>query len=298
MDEILCPVDFSEFSKRAVDHALVLARWYDSAVTLLHVQPIVVPLPLAPEIPPTLILTPEYRAQLTESLQKLAGDAQGVRMRYELREGTAAREICEAATEIGADLLVIGTHGASGFEHLLLGSVTERVLRKADCPVLTVPRAAPGALHEPPFFKRILCATDFSDCSRRALEYALSLAQEADGCLTVAHVFELEGSLPENWREKLTPPSVRRALIDLEHERIEQLARAVPADANTYCTVDTVMGRGTPYKEILRLAAEKRVDLIVMGLHGRNAADVLFFGSTTNQVVRQASCPVLTIRRN
>lgn len=299
IEQILCPVDFSDFSRRALDHALAIARWYKAAVTLLHVQPIVVPMPMTPEIIPSLVLTPEYREHLLESLRKFAEtEGAGVPLRFELREGAAAREIGTVAAELGSDLVVMGTHGASGFERFVLGSVTERVLRKAPCPVMTVPPAAPDAMPVPPLFKRILCATDFSESSRQALGYAASLAQEADACLTVLHVFEIEGSLPENWRDKLTPPSVRRALVDLEHDRQEQLAGAVPEEVRGYCTVETVMGRGTPYKEILRVAGETQSELIVMGVHGRSAADVLLLGSTTNHVVRQAACPVLTIRQN
>jgi nucleotide-binding universal stress UspA family protein len=191
---------------------------------------------------------------------------------------------------------VLGTHGRSGFERLVLGSVTERVLRKAPCPVLSVPRQVDAAAQVTPQFKRILCPVDFSECSMRALDYAVSLAQEADACLTVQHVFDLEGTMSEHWRDRLTPPSLRQELEMLEDERRERLARALPESVSTYCDVETVMTSGTPYREILRLAGEKQSDLIVLGVHGRGAADLLFFGSTTNQVVRQAACPVLTIR--
>jgi len=147
-----------------------------------------------------------------------------------------------------------------------------------------------------PVFKRILCAVDFSDCSMRALDFALSLAQETDARLTVLHVFDLEGAMSEHWRDRLTPPSLRKELETLEGERRERLARALPEGVGTYCDIETVMTGGTPYREILRLADDKQSELIVMGVHGRHAADIWFFGSTTNNVVRQAPCPVLTIR--
>jgi nucleotide-binding universal stress UspA family protein len=130
----------------------------------------------------------------------------------------------------------------------------------------------------------------------RALKYASSLAQEADACLTVAHVFELEGTLPQNWREALTPKSVRAELIKIEDERREKLAHAVPEQVSTYCEVERVLTSGTPSREILRLADEKKSELIVIGVHGRSAIDMTFFGSTTNRVVREARCPVLTVR--
>ena len=196
---------------------------------------------------------------------------------------------------MGADLLAIGTHGRSGFERLVLGSVAEKVLRKARCPVLTIPRRLPDAVPAGPvLFKQIVCAVDFSECSMHALKYALSLAQEADGRLTVVHV--------------LTPDLVAQVGIGEEHVSVAELQRhheaaaikfleeAVPENAKVYCKPESMLLRGKPWREILRVASERQAELIVMGVQGRGAADLLFFGSTTHHVVRQAECPVLTLR--
>jgi nucleotide-binding universal stress UspA family protein len=296
--QILCPIDFSEFSQHALHHAVALAKWYRASLMLLHVQPILAVPAGPPEMLPTMVLTRDQQQQLLVAMRKLVAEEVGetVLTHVEVLEGNPAREIVDRAKEMSSDLIVMGTHGSSGFEHMLLGSVTERVLRKAFCPVLTVPRQAPDAAPLPPLFKRIVCAVDFSDYSMRALKYATSLAQEADGCLTVMHVFELEGSMPANWRQTLTPASIRNELIALEQERRDKLERAVPPSVNTYCKVETVMTAGTPYKEVLRIAEEKAAELLVIGVHGRSAADLVFFGSTTNHIVRQAKCPVLTVR--
>lgn len=296
--QILCPIDFSDFSRRALHHAVTLARWYDSTVTLLHVYSVAPVAPVVPEMIPALVLTGEAREDILRAMTRFA-DAESagtVPLQFEIAEGSPTSQILASAGARNADLLVVGTHGRSGFERFVLGSVTEKLLRKATCPVLTVPAHSGDAVPVPPLFKRIVCAIDFSDCSMRALEYATSLAQEADARLTVVHVFDLEGALRPEWRETLTSPSLRRALAAFENDRLERLARAVPATVDDYCTVETVMPRGTPYREILRLADERQAELIVMGIHGRNAADLMFFGSTTNHVVREAACPVLTIR--
>jgi len=250
----------------------------------------------APEMLPVMVLTAETRANLRTAMTRFAEEeAIGtVPYRCDIREGTPANEILACAHEISSDLIVIGTHGRSGFERLVLGSVAEKVLRKAACPVLTVPHC--DAVPTPPLYQRILCAIDFSKCSMRALDYAMSLSQEARAHLMVAHVFELEGAMPEDWRAILSPRSVREDLQAREDERSEKLARAVPERVLSSCTVETVMGRGTPYREILRLASEQRSELIVLGIHGRSAADLFFLGSTTNQVVRHSRCPVLTMR--
>jgi nucleotide-binding universal stress UspA family protein len=195
-----------------------------------------------------------------------------------------------------ADLLVIGTHGGSGFERLVLGSVTEKVLRKARCPVLTVPRRLSDPVPSGPvLFKRILCAVDFSESSMHALKYALSLAQEADGCLTVMHVLapELVGAVGIG-EEHVSLAALHR---QGEEEARQQLEMAVPQSARAYCKAESILLRGKPWREILQVASDRQAELIVMGVQGRGAADLLFFGSTTHHVVRQAVCPVLTLRR-
>jgi universal stress protein A len=149
-------------------------------------------------------------------------------------------------------------------------------------------------------FKRILCPVDFSDCSMIALKYAISLAQEADAHLTVVHVMTYETELTPEMRDSLTAyghvplADFRRAY---EKDCRQQLEAAIPDSVREYRTVETMLTGGTPYREILRVAAEQQADLIVIGVQGRGAADLMLFGSTTQHVVRHATCPVLTLRK-
>jgi nucleotide-binding universal stress UspA family protein len=292
---ILCPVDFSDASQHAVNYAVALARWYTARLTLLHVYDVMPLAPIAPEMIPGFTVGPEYRERLLCDLERFAkpAGADTVPVEFAVVEGQPGLEIVRHATENASGLIVLGTHGRSGLERLLLGSVTERVLHRAPCPVLVVPPRAP---HAPaaPVFKRILCGIDFSACSLHALEYALSLAQETDACLTLAHVFETDASMPADWRTSLQPAAVREALVALEAERRTRLAHAVPANMGS-CTTDTVMACGPSARELLRLARDRAADVIVLGVRGRNAADLLVFGSTTNKVVRQATCPVMVV---
>jgi nucleotide-binding universal stress UspA family protein len=226
--------------------------------------------------------------------------ATNISIEFDLADGSTAREILAKAESMPADLLVIGTHGRSGFEHLVLGSVTEKVLRKAECPVLTVPRSVPDVVPAPPGrFKRIVCAIDFSDCSMHALNYAMSLAQEADAALTVVHVIEPPPDVPREVHENVLagPRSLREYVALAEEDRRGRLKDAIPDAVRAYCTVDTVLATGKPYQEILRVAGEQKADLLVVGIHGRGAVDRLLFGSTAQHLVRQASCPVLTLRK-
>jgi nucleotide-binding universal stress UspA family protein len=295
---ILCPVDFSDCSRQAVRYAAAIARSYGSSITLLNVQSSAALAFAGPEmLLPVLVLTPELRARLEADLTQLVQhETAGARVSdCEVREGAPTDEILARAEITRADLIVLGTHGRKGFERLVLGSVAEKVLRKARCPVLTVPLALHDVAPAPPVFKRILCPIDFSLPSMRALDFAVSLTQGTPARLTVTHVFELEGSLAEDLRVRLSPRSVREHLQALEAERRDRLARAIPEPARAG-KLEPCMVSGVPYRQILRLAAEQSSDLIVMGVHGRSAADMFFLGSTTNQVVRHATCPVLTVR--
>ncbi len=284
---ILCPIDFSEYSRHALDHALAVARWYDSSITVLHVfsaAPVAVYAPGVPGYEPIALTSADREQLLVATKRFVESDATAdVPVDAVIREGDATSEILNQAQAINADRLVIGPHGRSGFERFMLGSVTEKVLRKATCPVLSVPRRAPGAnAAAPVLFKRILCPVDFSDCSMNALNYAMSMAQEADAHLTVLHVMT---------------PDTRDTPDALEEMSRQRLRDVVPNAVGAYCSVDTMTAEGTPYREILRVATEQQNDLIVIGVHGRGMADLMFFGSTTQHLVRQAACPVLTLRK-
>lgn len=296
---VLCAVDFSEHSRRALDHAVAIARWYEASVTALYVYslaPVAAVGPGALAFEP-IVLTEVDRRRLRADVQAFAAgeSAPGVTLHAAIREGFPATEIVAHAESMPADLLVLGTHGRSGLERLFLGSVAERVLRHAPCPVLTVPAQQPDAVPGTfPVFKTIVCPIDFSPASLLALEHALSLAREADANLTILHVASLaiEPTTFEATAAMTIAEYRRRTEVDIE----ARLQAAVPADAGTYCRVDTLMVHGTPGPAVVRVALERRADLVVMGVHGRGAVDLALFGSTTQHVVRAAHCPVLTIR--
>ncbi|HXT31443.1 MAG TPA: universal stress protein [Vicinamibacterales bacterium] len=295
---ILCPIDFSECSRRALDHAVAIARWYKASVTAVHVDAAIeiAGYGPAPMLGVPAIWTIADRSALAADLKRFvnADAASGVTVETVLREGAAAQEILRHATALSADLITMGTHGASGFERLLLGSVTEKVLRKAACPVLTVPPVSSAASAAPVRFKQIVCAVDFSDCSLDALKYALSLAQEADGRLTVVHVLANhlvpDPVLPDHHLSVLAYQRRR------EDEALQRLDEAVPSTAAARGRVESTIVRGKPWREIVRLATALQSELIVLGVRGRGTAGLMFFGSTANQVVRHAACPVLTLR--
>ncbi len=298
IQHVLCPVDFSDASSRALDHAVAISRWYRARLTVLHmVSPLFLPVPpvlfAEPEAPREGVTDTELgdvEARLREWLQPPL--ATGLVTQVVVAEGgQTAGEIVARATAIPASLVVMGTHGRSGFDHLLLGSVAEKVLRQAPCPVMTVPPPAVGVSRLP--YTRLLCPVDFSKASLSALRFAMSIAKESNAQLMI--VFSVE------WASDAVTVNRPFDYVDFRRQYEEDAERRLDAllseEERTWCRPTTRVLHGRPYEAILKLAESEQTDLIVMGVHGRNVFDRLLFGSTTNHVVRQAVCPVLTIRR-
>jgi nucleotide-binding universal stress UspA family protein len=214
-----------------------------------------------------------------------------VRTEAVVTEGNIAPCILEEATALPADLIVAGTHGLGGFDRLMLGSVAEKVLRKATCPVMTVPPVVATTAAVP--YKRLLCPLDFSESSLSALRFATSLAKESDAHLTLLHVIDVPPD-DELLVEQFDAPEFRQFVDDRARRRLEAL---IPADVRVWCQPETTVAYGKPYQQILETAASEGSDLIVIGVRGRNALDLRLFGSTTNQVVRHAPCPVVTLKQ-
>ena len=196
------------------------------------------------------------------------------------------------AQAAAVDVVVLGTRGRSGLERLLLGSVAERVLRKAPCPVVVVPPAAHPPQETVGMGRRILCGIDFSDASLAALEHATSLAQESDATLTLIHVIEIPPELTGGARSET---EIAQARAEAHAEALRRLRAMVPASVSEACTVQVEVAEGRAAGELVRAAREGHDDLLVMGVRGRNAVDLAVFGSNTNQVVRAAPCPVLVV---
>lgn len=292
IERVLCAIDFSEISHHALAHAAAVARWHEAQLTVLYVSPYQPAMDL-PQSP----LEDEERARLLAKMREFAAIVpRGVQVDCQLQEARLVHEaIASQVVATEADMLVMGTHGRSGFQRLLLGSVTEKVIRNVRCPTLIVPpRAFDVAPGTPVQFHRILCPTDFLAGSLRAFEYAISMAEEADAQLTLFHVAEMSRALAQE-------PFVvddhfartRGATIADARRRLSEL---IPDEAQAYCTIDAVVVEGVAYREILCRAKEKRADLIVMGVHGRGSIDLFLFGSTTQHVLRASTCPVLIVR--
>jgi nucleotide-binding universal stress UspA family protein len=297
---ILCPIDFSDVSRHALDHAVALARWCKARVTVLYACELRTPAfgtaYVGPEALEPVVLTEIERQELLDRLDEYVApdrDASGVEIDTILDETVdVASSVLRYASSLHADLIVLGTHGRSGFERLMLGSVAEKVLRKSCCPVMTVPPRITEALpRRTDSMQRIVCGVDFSPSSARALEYAASLARESGARLTAVHVIDV----PSGAADLSGLAEFRTALF---HDAHRKLADMIKTDVPHDVSVDELILVGRIYREILRVAMEQQADLIVLGVHGRGMVDQAFFGSTANHVVREATCPVMTLRAN
>jgi len=276
---ILVATDFSPASEQALDYALSFARTYDARLFLLHVL-------VVDSLPARELGTALHEELYREARQKMdriltLGRFVGVPHETIIEEGALWPAISAQINKNSIDLVVIGTHGATAAETVLLGSTAEQVFRQAHVPVLTV---GPRILHEPLYgieLKNILLATELDRGWERKAEYAFSLAQEHRSKLTVLHV------APDFERE---PPLNEKELIT------NQLCNMLPHPPEMHCLPILRVERGEPVREVLRVAHEIHADLIVLGVKPKSLVTHILPRTKAYQVASQALCPVLTVK--
>jgi nucleotide-binding universal stress UspA family protein len=288
IERILCAVDFSHFSARAYAYAQSIAGHYRAKLVVQHI----VELWQHPSVDYCVSLhgyedfRRKFVADGQNDLQQFVDRFSGIKPERIVQEGVAADAILSLARERAISLIVMGTHGRRGFDHLMLGSVTERVFRNASCPVLVVHQSAPvssnpTAADESVRIRRILCCVDFSPHSARAVKYALSLAAAYDSEVTILHV--LDGGSDAGDVGTQTART------------IENLEKLIPPADRGSTTVHFAVRPGKAYIEILQFAAEAQSDVIITGVRGRHALDLAVFGSTTYRAIQLGPRPVLTV---
>jgi len=287
---IACPVDFSEFSVSAYRHALSLARHYRAKLFVQHI----VELWRHPsaDYAPSAVSFDEFCRELSEKaeerLQEFVKQYAHDEIEPEcvVQQGNASDLILSFAEARKADMIVMGTHGRRGIDRFMLGSATERVIRKASCPVLVVRKPAHdtiglGKKPDSVPLGRILFCTDFSEPSRRALDPALSLTEQYKAELTLLHVLE-----------DIPGPS---EMVEARAAAMEQLDKLIPQERRKTVGMKTEVRIGKPYQQIIQLALEAQSDIVIMAVHGRGALDLAVFGSTTYRVIQLGPCPVLAV---
>ena len=293
---ILFATDGSQGSATAEAYACVLAQSWGASLTVMSVLEF--PPGMNPDYPVNRLYLGELLKETTEKLVDLKARlvALGISVQSCIATGIPSEEVLAVARTKDTDLIVVGTRGKTGLEHVLLGSTAERIIRMAPCPVLTVPmdkqRTDGRSSTEKPSTtpKRMLVPVDFSDCSLDALEYGALIAQRSNASLKLLHVLEpvsygLDFTLPHMAERESSKTAVTKRLSDL-----------VSALTSGGLASDFLMSGGLPTDSILDAARAQSVDVIVMGTHGRRGLSHALFGSVAESVLRRSSCPVLTVR--
>ena len=292
--KILCASDFSDFSNQTVSYGVALAKEFGASLIVCHVIDL-----SSVAIYGEFQLDPvgqqnRIMEDANAQLEALTGD-QPVAWEPLITVGKAADEISRAVEEKSIDLVIAATRGRSGFKRLILGSVTETLMRTLTCPLLVV-RSPEHEFVNPPEqevrLQKILVGCDFSPDSGLAFEYGLSLAQEFQAELHLAHVIEPPVQPNLLIEETYVSGEIQE---DYHNQLIQKLKDMVPGEAANWCTPQTSIMEGQPYEELVKYADTRDIDMIVLGVRGHGLVKTLFLGSTTDRVIRNSPCPVLSV---
>ncbi|MBI4558232.1 MAG: universal stress protein [Candidatus Hydrogenedentes bacterium] len=295
----LFPTDFSAYAEYAMHYAFSAARRYGAEMHLVHV--------LDPDLlshGPSLGLwvTDTDREKVLNSLREhvqsrldhliQVAEEAGVRAVSHIAVGNPSVEICRSAQTLNCNIVLIGTHGRSGFDRYVYGSTCEKVVRMSSVPVLSIKNPIQKFVKEDLSsicVKRVLFPTDFSSFSQKALPLAASFCQEFGATLVLAHVWERAAYFPNFMPEMELRNSPK--IMNEARESLEKIASEAGVS-----DLEIQVLRGIPHREIVQLATDTDVDLVVMATHGRSGMALTIFGSVAEKVVRSAPCPVLTVR--
>jgi len=293
MRSILCPLDFSEPSREALRWAATLAQRTKARLTVLSVlDPLLVE---AARLRLARDLVRETEPELREFAVAASSQdtARAIDARFAVQVGSAAEAILHAAVNERADLIVMGTRGLGGVRKWLLGSTTERVLRRAPAPVFAVPPSATDSVVSdrttaPLALGPVLAATDFSDASTRAVGWGADLARDFASPLCIVHVVEPIAAAPR-WQPYLADTEEARKIE--AGAQLQTLATQFAGRVDA----DSLVERGSAAETIAAVADERRVSVIVMGLASSRGAAGSRPGSIAYRVLCLAKVPVLVV---
>ncbi len=293
---ILFATDFSATSEAALPYATSICRHFGSTLHAVHVLSDANVLMMTGGVDYVGIGTiyEDAHTDAKEKLDQMVARSGDLPSRIYIRHGQVWANLAGIVEENNVGMIVVGTHGRTGLGKLLLGSVAEDILRHAPCPVLTVGPKVTGRAKLPASRDRdlapaelevhqVVYATDFGPGSEAHAALAAALAEEFRARLTLIHVIE-------NYRELHSRPGP----IEKGLRRLREL---IPESAGLYHAPETLLEFGDPAERILRDAADRDADLLVLGAHPRARTGATHLPwSTAHQVIANATCPVLTVR--
>lgn len=283
--KILVPLDFSDLGSKALHSAEKLARLFNGSITPFHSY-----LPLnevdgGPYMFGMGSTTIEDYDEIEDALYDRLGELANNEVEPSLVTkplisiGNPAQSIVEEGKDF--DLIVLSTHGRTGFSRFFLGSVSEKVLRMSHVPVLIVNQE-----RELSSLNNIMVTTDFSDHSKEAFPIAKEIARKANATLELVNILPYD---PEHDEEP------EESKVQVRTQRLEVLAKETLHDISDLVKTNVIVSTDTPHESILRYNTKNPHDLIIMSTVGRTGIDYLMMGSTTANVVRHVRCPVLSV---
>jgi len=284
-DTILFPTDGSDGADAAFEHVLDVAEAHDATVYVLTVAD--TSRDSVTQIRGQVIDALEREgARIVQEMAERASD-RNVATVTEVLQGEPYSTIVDYAAVNDADVVVMPTHGRQGLERFLLGSTTERVVRRSDVPVLTLHPDGDGVRHP---YRNVLVPTDGSDPAGAALDLAVDLSVAADAGLHLLSVVDV-ASLGIDVRANIAVESLEESAADVVDEATETASEAGVTPAATAIELGTSVAR-----VVRSYVDDNDVDLVVVGTHGRTGFDRYVLGSVTEKLVRTAPVPVLTVR--
>jgi nucleotide-binding universal stress UspA family protein len=290
---VLCPVDLSESSRRALEWSSRFSKAVGARLTVLHVVDTGL-LSLG-----NLVAVPdafdELRRRAEEALLELRRNFDLTHAAVEIAEGAPEDVVVRAANRGDVDLLVMGTHGFSGFQKFLLGSVTEKVLHRARVPLLSISPNVEERHAGLPDPRAILMAIDFGPESQAVVRHGTWLAEHFRAKLIALHVVRVPYVvLNESSFEPLTRMEVERLTESLVSKRREDLEALLPESAGA--ERQAVVRVGSPFESLRAVVEERSVDMVILGAGGHGEAGIRWVGSTCHKMARLAPCPVMVVR--
>jgi nucleotide-binding universal stress UspA family protein len=288
---ILYATDLSPISEPAWQEAREFGRLFDAEILLVHVVPLVM-LPLEGYFPPQMYdeLVQGARREAEAGFDRLLASVvgSGLKTRIRLEDGAPAERILAVANEEQADVVIVGTHGRAGLQRAILGSVADRLVRQAPCPVLTVePTLGDKAGGK---IRRICYATDFSPTARAAWPWVVSIASAADAEIDLLHV--TFPPVPDRHLSAETLGRIAQTLHEQGRLEVQGFLERSPFPDDR---INVRLSHGDPGEQIVHQAQARSADLIVMGTHGRSGVVRWMLGSVAHHVIQAATCPVLTV---
>ena len=287
-ESILVPTDGSEHAIRAAEHARYLAHAFDATVHLVSAADVQTAGGMfnAGGVDQRFVerIEAEYQDAIATTEDVFEGDA----IETAVLRGKPADAILDYADEHDVDLVSMGTHGRTGVSRYVAGSVTERVVRQASCPVLTTKAIERSELTGD--YGDVLIPTDGSDAASMAIDHGIEIAQKADARVHAVNVVDV-GSVTLTPGYSAASELTERFEAEGERATEEIATRAADADLD----VTTSVYEGLPARDLLDYADEHEVDLITMGTTGRTGLNRYLLGSTAERVIRHAEMPVLAV---